>query len=204
MYNDSSAYHKRNGLKMKTYKCYLFLSVLALLISCISQRQSVITSVNYDEKKNVTTYLVLPYGSAELPGKWAEYRYISESNQQVLINADSIRVALAFNRYNGYEFNTDGAKKGFEFVKAFYDWESTYFRDTHRLQSTIIEQDTARNFIVWRLFGTASNGGVLDTYFLIGEKNGNVSNFSIMVTKKWETQRKIQFVKDLFLAKPEN
>ncbi len=187
---------------MKTYKNCLLLLAFALVTSCVSQRQSVITGVSYDESKDETSYFATPYGAATLPGKWIKDHYNSVSFQQFLKNADSVNVAIAFISYKGYEFNRNGAKKGFEFAKAFYEWDSKFFVDTYGLQSTIIEEDSMRNYIVWRLFGTDKKGAVFDTYFLFGEKNGNATNLSISITDKWDAPRKIQFLKDLFLAKP--
>ncbi len=41
----------------------------------------------------------------------------------------------------------------------------------------------------------------IDNYFLLGEKNGFVSNFCVMVTDKWTESYKIDFLKKLFLRK---
>jgi hypothetical protein len=41
----------------------------------------------------------------------------------------------------------------------------------------------------------------MDSYFLIGEKNGDASNFSISITDKWKEDEKVEFLKKLFLNK---
>jgi hypothetical protein len=60
-----------------------------------------------------------------------------------------------------------------------------------------MESDTIRNYLIYRLYGSA-NGGEFDTYFLVGEKNGNVSNFSATDTDKWTVEARIEFLKGLY------
>jgi len=121
--------------------------------------------------------------------------------QQFFKNRDSIGVAIAFNPSSNYEFNLKGTLTEFKFVKAFYEWDSKYFVD-HGLNRIIIEQDSINNFIVYRIYGI-TNQRKFDTYFLIGEKNKNARNFSITYTDKWTEQKKVDFLKSLFLVKKE-
>jgi hypothetical protein len=44
-----------------------------------------------------------------------------------------------------------------------------------------------------------TNGANFDTYFLVGEKNGNVNNLSIMTTEKWTEDKKVEFLKGLYI-----
>ena len=140
---------------------------------------------------------MLPFGSVSIPGDWEKTNYNSVSGQQFFINKDSIRIAIAFNRFDKYEFNTTGLEKGYEFVKAFYDWDSKFFIDTYGLQSRVLEKDSINNFILYQIHGL-THGSKVDTYFLVGEKNGNVNNFSIQTTDKWSEEEKIKFLKELY------
>jgi hypothetical protein len=184
---------------MKKHTFYVLLILDLMLASCATQRASTTSGSEYDQVKNVTNYFVLPYGTVSLPGKWEKKHYNATSRQQFFTNADSISVAIAFNRYDQYEFNADGAKKGGEFVEAFYAWDTDYFAKNYGLNNKVVEKDNLNHFIIYRLFGTY-NGGNFDSYFLIGEKNGNTSNFSISVTDQWPENKKVEFLKGLFLG----
>jgi len=175
----------------------LFCSVL-LLTSChIQQATSIISFVDYNSKKNKTDYLYFPYGDVSLLGKWVETKYDSNSKQQYFTNQDSVIIAIAFGPCNKFEFNADGNKKGFEFLEAFYNWESKYFIEEHNLLVEKIEEDTTTNFILWHV---ESEDRKLDTYLLFGiSPNCSFSNFSIQATKKWSSEKKIEFLKNLYL-----
>jgi len=56
--------------------------------------------------------------------------------------------------------------------------------------------DTSR----WKMFKDRfSKGARFDLYFLIGEKNGNLNNFSVMTTDKWTEEKKITFLRNLYI-----
>jgi hypothetical protein len=169
-----------------------------LLTGCATKKISTIEGYDYDELKNQTNYFVLPLGSVSIPGKWEKRNYQSVSRQQFFINEDSIKIAIAFNRFDDYEFNTDGSKKGFEFVRAFYEWDSKFFADTYGLERRILENDSINKYILYQIYGTAK-GTKFDTYFLIGNKEGNVNNLSITSTNKWTEKEKVDFLKKLYL-----
>lgn len=175
----------------------IFLSIL-ILAGCASQRVSTIVGCDYDESKNQTDYFEIPYGSVSIPGKWEKSNYNTISGQQFFTNKDSIRIAIAFNRFDKYEFNEGGAITGYEFVKAFYEWDSKFFVDSHGMKRKVIENDSVKNYILYQIYGLV-NGVYFDTYFLVGEKNGNVCNFSIMITDKWAENTKIDFLKKLYI-----
>jgi len=176
----------------------LILIMILILTGCASQRVSTIVGCDYDESKNQTDYFVLPFGSVSIPGKWEKTNYNNVSGQQFFTNSDSIRIAIAFNRFDKYEFNAGGAKKGYDFVKAFYEWDSKFFVDSYGLQRNIIENDSINNYILYQIYGL-TNGAKFDTYFLVGEKNGNVNNLSIMTTDKWTEDKKTDFLKRLYI-----
>lgn len=170
------------------------------LTNCIAKKESVIVGGEYDSAKNRTEYFVLPYGSTLIPGKWNKTGYNSISNQQFFKNKDTIEIAVTFNSIYKYEFNTNRAIKGYNFVSAFYEWDSKYFVDKYGLNRSVVEKDSINNFIISRIYGKLNNKEY-DTYFFIGEKNGNCSNFSISYTNKWDEKYKIDFLKSLFFNK---
>jgi len=186
-------------MKTNLIKTFLLLTITILLTNCATQRTSTIVGVNYNETKNETNYFVVPYGSVTLPGKWEKTNYNTISRQQFFINQDSVIIAIAFGRFDKYEFNMDGSQKGYDFVKSYYEWDSKYFVDSHGLKRQPLESDSTNNYVVYRIFGQIEKSK-LDTYFLIGEKNGNISNFSISDTDKWTESEKTKFLKNLFLT----
>lgn len=186
-------------MKTNQFKKVTFLILTILLTSCATQRTSTIEGVNYNESKNVTDYFVMPYGSVSLFGKWEKKNYNEISRQQFFKNQDSVIIAIAFERYDKYEFNTNGSQSGFNFVKAYYEWDSNYFVDSHGFKRQIIESDSSNHFMIYRIYGQKEKVE-FNTYFLIGEKNGNVSNFSISKTEKWSEIEKILFLKNIFLT----
>ncbi len=174
-----------------------FVFLVVILQGCAAHRSSVLVGVNYDASKDCTDYLVLPYGSASIPGKWVKTHFNDISNQQFFMNRDSIRISIAFTRFDQYEFNPDGTKTGYDFVKAFYKWECDYFEETFGLACDIIEENEYSTYMIYRLYGTV-DGGEFDSYFLVGNKNGNISNLSVMATDQWAVDEKIAFLKNLF------
>ena len=96
----------------------------------------------------------------------------------------------------------NGNYLGYEFVKEFYEWDSKYFVDSYNLKRQVLINDSVNCFMIYRIFGEIEKGN-FNTYFLIGEKNGNSSNFSISSTKKWTENEKIDFLKNLFLTEKE-
>jgi len=189
-------------MKINLIKTFLLLIITMLLSNCATQRTTLV-GVDYDETKNQTEYFVIPYASITLPGKWEKTNYLTVSKQQFFMNQDSVTIAIAFGRFNEYEFNPDGSATGFNFVKAYYEWDSKYFVDSFGLKRQVVESDSINNFMIYRIYGQFEKGN-LDTYFLMGEKNGNASNFSITITEKWTEDEKIEFLKNLFLRKKED
>lgn len=181
----------------KEIKIFLYsLTLVFLFANCASTTTSTIVGGGYNESKNVTDYMVFPYGSVSIPGKWTKTSYNSISRQQFFENKDSISIAIAFCRYDKYEFNAQGQHKGFEFVEAYYEWDTKYFIETYGLQRQEIERDSVNGFMTYRIFGQIDES-LIDTYFLISEKNGNITNLSILATKKWSESDKLSFLKGL-------
>ncbi len=176
----------------------LSLITLLFLTSCTSQRTSTIVGCDYDKVKDQTDYFIFPYGSVSIPGEWNKTTYNHNAKQQFFKNSDSITIAIAFGPCDKYEFNITNPKKGFAFVKAFYEWDSEFFVNNYHLTQELVESNENDNFIIWRAFGE-NNDTYWDTYFLFGEKNGLANNFSIMTTDKWTREDKVNFLKGLYL-----
>lgn len=185
---------------LKKYSTHLTILLIFILTSCATQKVSTIVGYDYDEQKNQTDYFVFPYGNVLIPGKWEKSNYNSTSRQQFFRNKDSVIIAIAFAPCNKFEFNVDNSKTGFEFVKSYYEWDSQYFVKNNELSRELIEQDSINNYIIWRLNGFI-NGEEIDNYFLFGEKNCFVSNYSVLETDKWTVKEKIEFLKNLYYTK---
>ena len=184
--------------KMKK-NCLNLVIVISILISgCVSQRTSTIVGCEYNKSKNQTDYFVIPYGNVSIPGEWIRKNYNSQSRQQFFKNSESVTIAISFSGYDKYEFNKDRSKKGYDFVTAFYEWDSKFFVDSYGLKRRLIVSDSINNYVLYQIFGSI-NEGKFDSYFLIGEKNGFVKNFSIMITDNWTEEQKINFLKSLYI-----
>ena len=186
---------------MKRNYCIYLLSII-LFVGCATQRTSTIVSCDYDTKRNQTNYMVFPYGSVSIPDKWDKTNYNAVSKQQFFKNEEGVTIAISFGPCNKYEFNRDDSKKGFGFVKTFYEWDSEYFVNTYGLQQDLIEENEKNNYIIWRVYGDYNNSH-WDTYFLFGEKGGIAHNYSVMGTDKWTVERKIEFLKGIYENKKE-
>ena len=171
-------------------KMVLSLLFVFSLMCCVSQKATTIVGGEYDAKKDVTEYFVFPYGSVSLPGKWNKTDYNTESKQQFFTNKDSVVVAIVFGRSKSYEFNKDGSLKGNDFLNS--------FKESHGLDWKILETDNINNYMIYRIYGITDESK-FDSYFLMGEKNGSVSNFSVYNTNKWSESDKIIFLKNLYL-----
>lgn len=173
--------------------CTLFVAIL-LVLGCKSQTVSTVTGSGYEEEKDQTEYSVSPYGSVLIPGKWEKKDYFSSSKQQFFINADLVACAVALTPTNQFEFNTDGSKSGFEFIRSYYEWERNYFAGLG-LKNELVEENESEGYLIWRCYGTLNNSEI-NYYFLYREK-GNVS-FSLFVTLgKWTSDDRIRFLKSI-------
>jgi hypothetical protein len=185
-------------------KTFTTLSVILFLTNCAVQKTSsvrqTIVSLKYDDEKNITDYSVFPYGQVYIPGKWVKTTYNTVSKQQIFANKDSVPLAISFNPCDKYEFNYNGTKKGFEFLKAFYNWEKEYFVKTVGLQEKLIEVDSIKNYIIFSVKGS-SQSEKIDNVYLFAENNCFVSNFSIFETSQWSEEQKVDFLKKMYLQK---
>lgn len=178
-----------------------FLLALVFVSACLApQRVSVVEGGSYDSAKDQTSYFVTPYGSVNIPGKWTKTHRNNTSFQQFFVNSDTVEISVAFGATNQFPFNRNGALTGHRFVKAYYEWDSQYMVKAYGLNRQIVEEDSTNHFLIHRIYGKV-NGAAIDTYYLTGEKNRNVSMFTVSVTDKWTTQRKVDFLRGLFLDK---
>ena len=116
--------------KSKYYLTFLILFVFQLNEIHAQKRKkrySTIESVNFDQKKNATTYMVIPFGTVNLKGKWEEVKFNNVSKQKTFINADSIKMLVCINDCKNYEFNSDRKATNEKFIERFYNWEKEYF-----------------------------------------------------------------------------
>jgi hypothetical protein len=186
-------------------KLITYFSIIVILTNCTVQQQAVstrqtIVSLKYNEEQDKTDYLIFPFGQVSIPGKWIKTSYNTISKQQFFTNQDSILLAISLGPCNKYEFNYDGSKKGYEFLKAYYDWEKDFFVKTIGLEEKLIEVDTTNHIIIFGVKGTYQSQ-IVDNVFLFGENNCKVSNFSILGPCNWTEEQKVEFLKKLYLQK---
>ncbi len=192
-------------MKSNILKSVLLIITVILFNSCCTSRnaESTITDVNYDKDKNVTEYLVFPYGEVLIPGKWTKSNYNRVSRQQFFINEDStITIAVVLGRTEKYEFNKNNDFKGYSFVNKFYKWDTEYFISNFNFKRELLEEDKKNNLIIYRIYGKVKQDNV-NTYFLISNNNGYVKNLSISITDKWNKEEKITFLKKMYFNKRE-
>ncbi len=180
-------------MTVNIFKSLIFAIIALLIVSCASNKTSVLVGGDYNKERNETDYFVIPYGSVSLPGKWVKANYLQSSKQQFFVNKDTVTVAVSFGRTDKYEFNRNNAKKGFDFIEAYYKWEHDYFTKSG-LKVDRIESDQAKKYLIFRMHSPE-----VDTYFLMGTTKGYTSNFSIS-TDKWTEEEKVEFLKNLFLS----
>lgn len=181
-------------MKLNIYQISILFILIFILASCITQSTSTIVGGEYDAHKNRTDYFVIPYGSVSIPDKWDKVGYNKISHQQYFRSKDSVLISVAFGPYNKYEFNTKGIYTGYNFVKAYYAWDSSYFKNKLGLLSEIIEKDSVNNYLIYRTFGDIPQGKY-DTFFLLKEQKGCISLFTITATNKWTEQQKLVFLR---------
>lgn len=181
----------------------IFLGCIVFATGCTSNNYtSTITSIFYDERKNTTQYLKIPYGSVSIPGKWKEKRYNPANGQQFLVNNDAVVIAVAMVRWDKFQFYKPEMDET-AFVDKFYEWDSEYLAEEVRGNRAVLKRDASRNYLVWRVW----NDSATDTYFLFGMKNNAVKTvYTVSVypenAEKWNENRKIEFLESVFLGTP--
>lgn len=174
-------------------KRHLFFTTLIILIisSCGTTKQiSTLHGDSYDETADKTTYILVPYGNVEIPGKWKRTTYNQVSRQQFFTNTDSATIAIAKNPKEKYPFYIE-TKADSVLVTDFYKWDSEYW-EKQGLKVTKLKESDSENFIIWQAIGNDVNN-----VFLFGINNNLMINY--MVSAKWTNERKIDFLTKLYL-----
>jgi hypothetical protein len=172
---------------------------MSALMACHPRMVPTITAGEYNAQRNQTDYIVMPYGSVSLPGKWIHGRYRQESRQQYFSNSDSSIVSIAFGQCNKLGFSTGGAV-GYDFVKLYYKWENKYQTEILNQHVKLIASDSANKYMVWQVYGDNMN-----QFFLAGAHDcacGECAfqNYSI-VSSKLTDEQKAKFLQDIYLEK---
>lgn len=167
----------------------------AALTGCISQKGiTMVVSCEYNAEENTTDYMVVPFGKVSIPGKWERGRYLSNSHQQFFKNQDSTSIAISMALTDSYEFNHSGTLKGYDFAKAFYDWESEYL-EKQKMMCGIEESDKENGYIIYKV--TAEDDH--ERYFLYGERRGVAHNYLVSIPGKWDRDQTVKFLRDMFV-----
>ncbi|MCK0205781.1 hypothetical protein [Ornithobacterium rhinotracheale] len=96
--------------------------------------------------------MVLPYGTVFIPGKWEKAEYLNHSRQQYFNNENGNRISIALGPNNKFEFNQDGSKKGFDLLKAYFEWEKEYFTNTVKVDVKLIEENPNDNYLIFQIY----------------------------------------------------
>lgn len=169
---------------------FLTLIIALILVGCGTTKQtSTLHGDSYDETADKTTYILVPYGNVEIPGKWKRTTYNQVSRQQFFTDSDSSTIAIAKNPKERYPFYLE-TKSDYELVTDFFKWDSEYW-EKQGYKVIKIEENETENFIIWQIAGDKVNN-----IFLFGLKNNLITNY--MVSSKWTDKEKIEFVTNLY------
>lgn len=58
----------------------------------------------------------------------------------------------------------NGAEAGYNFIKAFYEWDSKYFVESHGLKRQVLESDSINHFMIYRIFGQIEKESLIHTF----------------------------------------
>jgi len=162
-----------------------------IISSCATTKDSsTLQGESYDEKTNTTTYILVPYGNVEIPGKWEQTTYNKVSRQQFFVNNESASLAISKGPKEKYPFY-DVKREGFDVVNDFYVWDSEYWVKKG-YSASIIEENKTEKYIVWQIQGDS-----VDNFFLFGLKKNLIINY--MISSKWSRKDKIEFLINLYL-----
>jgi hypothetical protein len=180
---------------MKLTKSLLTLFTFAILGSCLStQSTSVLYSDNYDKSTDKTTVMILPYGSVKVPGKWVKTSENSISGQHFFIGADSVRIAVALQPWDRYEFSYKNPEVTPDnFVKKFYEWEADYFKKQTNGEIDLVIENQEKNYLIWSIVAPT-----LDEHYLFGLKGKTAFSLKV-VADKWDEQKKVDFLTGLYV-----
>ena len=178
---------------------FVLCSLLVVLAGCAQKIISTVTSSNYNKNTNTTSYTVVPYGSALLPGAWTKARYVTSARQQFFRNNDSVVVSLAFGPGDKFEFSKEGLT-GFPFVKAYYEWESRYMEKELGQKVSLVVTDSINKYLIARVYSDKVNEFQLFGAKDCGCKSGAFQHYTV-TGRKISNDEMIKFLQDIYLAK---
>ncbi|MGV4600769.1 hypothetical protein [Ornithobacterium rhinotracheale] len=186
-------------MKKIIFKSLVVIVILLFLASCSCPKSATYTivGVHYVEKKNITEYMVLPYGTVFIPGKWEKAEYLNHSRQQYFNNENGNRISIALGPNNKFEFNQDGSKKGFDLLKAYFEWEKEYFANTVKVDVKLIEENPNDNYLIFQIYKKEDGMIKVNNYFFITEKHNTFYIFSVQTLGKWNQEQAINFLKEI-------
>jgi hypothetical protein len=177
------------------YPASRFITVITATIfsACASTGTSIIYGDDYDKANDQTTVTIFPYGNVKVPGKWTKTSYNNVSGQYFFIGPDSVRIAIALQPWDKYEFSHGNPEVTPEnFVRKFYEWDANYLKTKINGQVKVLVENREKNYIVWNLQGQRTN-----EYFLFGLKGKSAYNLYV-TTSNWDESRKVGFLERLF------
>lgn len=172
----------------------LFLIILCWLTSCYTSGTILISySADYDPIENVTNYDKYPFGKVKMPGKWLLAKYDEVNRTHFYRNIDNVFLGITMAYCKQYTFYKNDMTEN-SFVRAFYEWDSKYLADEVNGTRAIVNIDSINHTILWNL----TNDKEIDTYYLIGAKNGRAYVF-LIATEEWSDEDEISFIKKLYI-----
>lgn len=168
--------------------------LLAAAPACKTAQTSALTGVHYDEQKNTTTLILIPYGGVTIPGKWKDKGEYAVSRQHYFTSEDSgITLAVTKNPRNIYPFNQKQYTDN-EFTRRFVAWDTAYFHESGK-PTQIIADSSDKGFILFHVSHPQQPSA--NSTFLYGAKNGICYNFSAS-TQKWSAAETQAFLTRLY------
>ena len=172
---------------------------LVVLASCgVAHKKATttLTSVDYDSKTDRTIYMVFPYGSVKLPGKWLKGAYNQPSRQQYFRRADSLRLGIAIGPASHLEFYRQGME-GLAFATAYYEWETKYQREQLHQKTQLLRADTARGYTIWRVYSESVDMVQLCAWTKCACNEPAFKSLSVS-TKKFPVQQSARLLEEIY------
>ncbi|NOT73944.1 MAG: hypothetical protein HOP08_03380 [Cyclobacteriaceae bacterium] len=163
---------------MRSVKNLLIIFLGAILLSCSSTRSiSILYSDSYDETKDQTSVMILPFGTVKVQGQWKKVKENHVSGQYFFDGPDSVGIAIALQPWDRYEFSHNNPEVTPQnFVRKFYEWDANYLKEKTGGQLRIVKEDEQKGYLIWSL----SNGPIPQDYFLFGLKGNIAYNLEII------------------------
>jgi len=168
----------------------ILIFVLTIYSSILLGQTSNLTADTYDEEKNTTTLVQIPYSNIVIPGKWTRTKYNTSSQQILYENQDSVTISVVKLYKRKYSFYTTGQNDK-DFVLAFYKWDSDYYK-SNEVNVQQLADSSGKGYIIWK-----ATGKHINSVFLFGAKKKLAYNFATM-TNKWTDKQSEAFLIDLF------